>query len=233
MRFTSLDRAIIRNARTSERGLIVTDIPERHLSARLITLPRMGLADNAGAGTWQLRPDMEQVLRAMQRSSDRQKTLSAHGELVSDKRLQVEIVNWRQIESVEGRILVHGEEESSGKRYLMLEATTGRVFYIPYTPEMEKVRSQGGLKTNSFARLRKRFDGGLRRIEIEDYGPAEAVLQNRRLLRKKAQEVRQHGTEPSDDGWEGWLGRYQRAVCEVDQDRSLDSGNKRASLRGR
>jgi type IV secretory pathway VirD2 relaxase len=240
MRFTSLDRAIIRNARNSESGLIVANVPEHHLLARLITLWRMGVAENTGTGTWRIRPDMEQVLRAMQRHSDRQKTLSAHGELVSDKRLQVEVANWLQLDSVEGRVLVHAEEENSGKRYLLLEATTGRVYFIPYTPEMEAARSRGRLKTNSFARLRKRFDDGRRRIEIDDYGPADDVLTNRRLLREKAQEVRQHGIEPSDDGWEGWLGRYQRAVSEIDGDRSLDRSKRRgqdrkerASSRGR
>ena len=207
----------------------------------MITLSRMGLAENAGKGSWRLRPNIEQVLRAMQRSADRQKTLAVHGELVSDQRLQVEVANWQKLTSVEGRVLVHGEEEQSGKSYLMLEATVGRVFYITYTREMEEVRSQGGLQQNSFIRLRKRFDSGQFRVEIEDYGSAEAVLTNHRLLREKAQEIRLRGSEPAEDGWNGWLGRYQTAIGEIEEDRSLDSTNnrlrqdrtERASSRGR
>jgi hypothetical protein len=60
---------------------------------------------------------MEQVLPAMQRAGDRQKVLRAHGELVSDERLLVEAIDWRQIESVDGRILLHGENEQSGKKF--------------------------------------------------------------------------------------------------------------------
>ena len=246
-RFTSLDRTILRYAQTTESGLVFTQqaaksrTPDHNLSARLITLSRMGLAENAGKGSWRLRPNIEQVLRAMQRSADRQKTLAVHGELVSDQRLQVEVANWQKLTSVEGRVLVHGEEEQSGKSYLMLEATVGRVFYITYTREMEEVRSQGGLQQNSFIRLRKRFDSGQFRVEIEDYGSAEAVLTNHRLLREKAQEIRLRGSEPAEDGWNGWLGRYQTAIGEIEEDRSLDSTNnrlrqdrtERASSRGR
>jgi hypothetical protein len=238
MRFTSLDRIILRNADTTEHSFVFTpphqgSTQDHHVSARLITLSRMGLAENAGKGAWRLRPEIEQVLRTMQRSADWQKILGAHGELMSDKRLQVAVADWRQLETVEGRVLVHGEEENSGKLYLMLEATVGRVFYISYTPEMEQARNNGGLKTNSFVRFSKRFESGRRRIEIEDYGAAEAVLTNRQLLQEKAQESRLQGTEPNDDGWAGWPGRYQKAVCEISDERLLGSSDKRRRREGR
>jgi len=231
-RFTSLDRAIIRRAQTSEGGFVFAQQAERnrtpdYTSARLITLARMGLAENAGQGAWWLRPDMEQVLRAMQRSADRQKTLAMHGELVSDQRLQVEYVNWRKLTSIEGRVLVHGEDEDSGKSYLMLEATIGRILYIPYTAEMEDVRGRGGLKANSFVRLSKRLDSGRLRVEIEDYGSADAILNNRRLLREKAQKLRMQGIEAVEDGWNGWLGKYQTALCGIEEEPTLDSSSKR------
>ncbi len=221
-RFTSLDRAIIRNARASDTGLVFTQTAAKtqNVSARLITLSRMGLVEHAGDGSWRMRTDMEQVLRAMQRSGDRQKTLFAHGELISDKRLAVEVVDWRQIASIEGRVLVHGEEEHSGKRFLMLEATSARVCYIPYTPEMEEIRARGGLKTNSFIQLRRLTDDERVRIEIEDFGHSELLLTNRRLLRTKVEDLRSQGVHPTEDGWGGWLGRYQRALCEMDVDRS-------------
>ena len=87
----------------------------------------MGLAERTGDGSWLLRTDMEQVLRAMQRACDRQKTLFAHGELVSDKRPAVEAVDWQYIGAIEGRVLTHGEEEQLGKNYLLLESTAARV----------------------------------------------------------------------------------------------------------
>jgi hypothetical protein len=164
----------------------------------------------------------------MQRAGDRQKTLFSHGELVSDKRLVVEVVDWKQIAAVEGRVLVHGEEEHSGKNYLLLESTAARVYYIPYTREMEETRSLGGLKSNSFVRLGRASGNGRLRIEIEDFGNAEAVLSNRRLLREKAQALRQQGVCPAEDGWGGWLGKYQKALCDVEADRSFIGRNQQA-----
>jgi hypothetical protein len=55
--------------------------------------------------------------RAMQRSGDRQKTLAAHGAPVSDERLPLEVLDFRRLTTLEGRILVHGEQESSGRSY--------------------------------------------------------------------------------------------------------------------
>jgi hypothetical protein len=159
---------------------------------------------------------MEQVLRAMQRAGDRQKTLFAHGELVSDKRLAVEAVDWQQTVAVEGRVLTHGEEEHSGKNYLLLESTAARVYYIPYTREMEESRSLGGLKTNSFVRLRRLSGNGRLRFEIEDLGHADAVLTNRPLLREKAEALRRQGVRPTEEAWGGWLGKYQKALCTAD-----------------
>src|ERR1700733_2087667 len=69
----------------------------------------------------------------------------------------------RQLATLEGRILVQGEEElgrDAGRGYLMLEATDARIHYVCYTPEMEAARNHGGLRTNSFIRLRKVFSDG-------------------------------------------------------------------------
>jgi len=226
-RFTSLDRLILRNSAAVENGFAFTRTSEagrahnHHVPARLIALSRMGLAVRTGDGSWRLRFDMEQVLRAMQRAGDRQKTLFAHGELISDKRLAIEALDWQQIAAVDGRVLTHGEEEHSGKNYLLLESTAARVYYIPYTREMEESRSLGGLKTNSFVRLRKLSGNGRLRIEIEDLGDAEAVLSNRRLLREKAEALRRQGGRPTEEAWGGWLGRYQKALCAVEPDLSM------------
>ena len=226
-RFTSLDRAILRNAAAVENGFSFTQSADtgraqnHHVWARLIALSRMGLARRAQDGSWLLRSDMEPVLRAMQRAGDRQKMLFAQGDLVSDKRLPVEAVDWQQTAAVEGRVLVHGEEEHSGKNYLLLESTAAKVYYIPYTREMEERRSLGGLSTNSFVRLRKLSGDGRLRIEIEDFGYAEAILTNRGLLREKLEVLRRQGAHPTDDGWGGWLGRYQKALCQVAASRPL------------
>ena len=126
-------------------------------------LQSMGLAEPTGPNSWSVRQDFENILRAMQRSADRQKMLAAHGVLMSDERLPLAVLDFRRLTTLEGRILVHGEEDTgrqAGRSYLMLEGTDGQVHYVYYTPEMEGARSQGGLRTNSFVRLRKLFADG-------------------------------------------------------------------------
>jgi hypothetical protein len=175
----------------------------------------MGLAEHAGPNLWRVREDFENVLRAMQRSGDRQKTLAAHGALRSDERLPLEVHDFRRLTTLEGRILVHGEEESSGRSYLMLEGTDARIHHVSYTPEMQAARSRGRLRTNSFVRLRKVFTDGRPAVEIDEMGDSEAILRNKGHLRETAQRLIRRGIIPQEDGWNGWLGRYQKALSDA------------------
>jgi hypothetical protein len=171
-RFTSLDRRIMREASNpnadfgpqyfevvrnpTEPGLSeAARLRTRHEASRLAVLHRMGLAESTGGASWLVRRDCEQVLRAMQRSTDRQKTLAAHGVLLSDDRLPMTTLDARDLTSIDGRVSVYGEEEASGRCYLMLEVRTSKFITSYRTPEMEELRSQRGLQTNSFIRFRK------------------------------------------------------------------------------
>ena len=136
-----------------------TSLIERRTAERLMVLESIGLAESTGPKTWRVRRDFVNILRAMQRSADRQKTLAAHGALISDERLQMTVLDVRSLTTLEGRVLVHGEEESSGRSYLILEGTDARVHYVYYTPEIEAARNRGGLRTNSFIQLRKSTAG--------------------------------------------------------------------------
>ncbi|MFZ0934128.1 MAG: DUF3363 domain-containing protein [Bryobacteraceae bacterium] len=231
-RFTSLDRRLLRDAQeiSSDLGpsyFAVTRNPiqagwtemarlrAQHELARLAVLGRMGLAESMGPNRWRVRRDFDQVLRAMQRTSDRQRTLAAHGALVSDERLPMEVLDVRQITSVEGRVLVHGQEEQSGRNYLMLEGTDAKVYFISYSREMEGARSRGELRTNSFVRLRKLSPNGALALNVNDLGDAEKLLVNPRHLGERARELIKRGIMPTEDGWGGWLGRYQAALCRT------------------
>jgi len=209
----------------------------RHDIARLVVLRQMGLAESTGSGTWRLRRDIERVLRAMQRAADRQRTLAAHGALMSDERLPIEVLDLRQVTSVEGRVLVHGQDEQTGRNYLMLEGTDAKVHFIQYTSEMEEARSRGELRTNSFIRMRKLLATAI--LEVSDLGDAEKLLKNPHHLSEIVLESRKRGSIPTEDGWGGWLGRYQTALREVTsemEERKLgdQTGNRdRSQDRGR
>jgi hypothetical protein len=105
LRFTSLDRIIRRSGTPTASGgnssffnVVVTGpetrgirhglrLRNQHVVERLIALQRMGLAEVAKPNEWRVRQDFESVLRGMQRVADRQRTLAAHGALMSDGRL--------------------------------------------------------------------------------------------------------------------------------------------------
>ena len=153
-RFTSIDRQLIKNAPeislTDGRQYFAVEtaqLRDQHKFARLVALQRMGLAESTGAGTWLIRRDFEQVLRAMQRTSDRQKTLAAHGALLSDERLPIEALDFSRKAAVEGRILVHGQDEQSGRNYLMLESTGAKVYFVHYTRKWKKHAAAGNCKS--------------------------------------------------------------------------------------
>jgi len=191
---------------------------QQHTAERLIALEGMGLAARATPNLWRVRDDFEDVLQAMQRSADRQKMLAAHGVLMSDERLPLVVLDLRGLTTLEGRILVHGEEENgrqSGRSYLMLEGTDGRVHYVYYTPEMEVARNRGGLRANSFIRLHKSFADGHPALEIDELGDSESILRNKGYLRETAQRLTRRGIILQEDGWNGWLGRYQKALHEA------------------
>jgi hypothetical protein len=175
----------------------------------------MGLAESAGQRAWRVRRDFETVLKAMQRGADRQKMLASHGALLSDERLPLVVLDMRKLKTLEGRVLAHGEEEQgkgAGRHYLLLEGTDAKVHLVYYTSEMEEARSRGKLRANAFIRLQKQFENGRPELDIEDSGDAERVLGNKRHLGEKAKTFAAHGIAPPEDGWGGWLGRYQTAV---------------------
>jgi hypothetical protein len=235
-RYTSLDGAISRSAQKGAadggRTFLRVSVPDpnaagrkdearvrdQHILQRLIALQRMGLAEPAEPNEWQVRGDFETVLRSMQKIGDRQKTLAAHGVPISDPRLTIESMDGSDWRVLEGRVLVHGEEEEgrdAGRSYLMLEGTDARIHHISYTPEIEQARNRGQLRTNSFVRLRRYVVGGAPSIEAEDKGDAESLLSNKRHLRETARQLVKRGIVPEEDGWGGWLGRYQATLRQT------------------
>jgi hypothetical protein len=230
-RFTSLDRMILRKATpgigepASTITLATSDgrvgragnswMRQQHMIARLMVLEEMGLARSSETGAWSLDSNLEGVLRAMQRTADRQKTLRAHGVPLSDDRLPMDAFDVRHTASVEGRVVVHGEDEQSGRRYLMLEGVDARVHYVEYTPEMDVARARGELRTNAFIRLRRLSIDDEAALEIEDLGNSESLLKNRNYLDNKARELLRQGVAPVEEGWGGWLGQYHTALMRA------------------
>jgi hypothetical protein len=52
-------------------------------------------------------------------------------------------------------------------------------------------------------------------LEVNDLGDAEKLLSNSRHLSEVANDFLKRGVVPTEDGWGGWLGRYQAAVSKT------------------
>ena len=154
--------------------------------------------------------------------------LAAHGALLSDPRLPFEVTNIRNLKAVEGRVLLHAEDDASGRRYLLLEGTDAKVHLIYHTKEIEEARRAGTLAVNNFARLEKRFADRVPYIEISDYGDADALLTNRGLMSKQTQTLLSQGITFGEDLWGGWLGQYHQALRGTAERLALSSKERLA-----
>src|ERR1700732_3542789 len=220
-RYTSLDRILQRSNDGSSTHFEVTANPnedalsepgqilQKHVAARLMHLETMGLAQFVAADKWRVQADFENVLRTLQQSGDRQKMLAAHGALVSDKRLPLQVTTLRQLQSVAGRVLLHSEDEQTGKRYLLIEGTDGKVHLIYHTEAIEEARKQGRLKVDNFIRIEKRFAKRRPILHLDDMGDAVALLQNSSYFEKEAELLLRKGIHDVRPVWGGWLGQYQ------------------------
>ena len=226
LRFTTLDRVIQHNNPQRADYFTLQRDPTRaglqgfpraqqhNLAARLAKLEQMGLAEGLGHYTWRVRGDFGQLLRTMQKSSDRQRMLARHGALLSDERLPVEFVSFRQLTQVEGRVVAHGQEEDTDRMYLMVEGVDGKVHLLYQNEGIQNARHKGQLAINSFVRIEKQFSEGRPFLQVSDLGNAYELLKNSAYLRSTASKLTQRGIVDVERTWSGWLGRYQEAVRE-------------------
>jgi len=225
LRFTSLDRVIQRQNPAQADYFIVRCDPaqptggrfsrmrEQHVAARLSKLERMELAEHLGESLWRVRGDFAEVLRMIERTKDRQRVIAAHGALLSDERLPFAVTSFRDITHLQGRVLAHGQDEYSGRMYLMIEGVDGKVHFLYQTDEIQEARRQGQLRVNSFARIEKQFsEEGRPSLRVEDLGDAYQLLHDNTYLGKTALQLIRQGVTQVERTWGGWLGQYQDAM---------------------
>jgi hypothetical protein len=66
-------------------------------------------------------------------------------------------------------------------------------------------------------------------LDVVDLGDAEMLLNNPRHLGDAARQLLKRGIVPTEDGWGGWLGRYQSALCKTT--REIEERNERDWVR--
>jgi type IV secretory pathway VirD2 relaxase len=227
-RFTSLDRMLEKTSQqkpddptrlvaNANGPAAKSDSGQRShtlIAQRLRALEQMGLAEASPTGGWYVKSDFGKVLRAMQKAADRQKTLTAHGVVLSDSNLPFVSFDIRSAKFCEGRVLVHGEEEESGRRYFMVEGTDGKVHHVYSNLQADELRSRGGMRPNSFVQLR-RVDLDGEAMDVQDLGNAESLLRNTAHFNGTAKRLGGRRRGASTERYGGWLGRYHDALDEA------------------
>ena len=123
------------------------------------------------------------------------------------------MTDFRELTHLEGRVLAHGQEEFSGRMYVILEGVDGKVHFLHQADEIQEARRQGQLRMNSFARIEKQFsDEGRPFLQVEDLGDAYQLLHNNTYFGKTALQLIHQGVTQVERTWGGWLGQYQDAV---------------------
>jgi hypothetical protein len=223
MRYTGLDRKLLARANFEvDRWRVQAGTPassssldaatEFHLGLRLQTLERMGLAIRHGSD-WLIDGDFEKSLRTMQKTHDRLKIAAEHGVLASDRRLPFRVLRASEIEQIEGRVLVTGQDESSGRNYLLVESIGGEVLQIPQVREVAELRQRAQLKAGAYVRVAVRNVEENRVFDIEDLGDAVALVSDTAFLDANAARL----LAMMPEGWSGWLGELRRAAEQTAQ----------------
>lgn len=166
--FTEIDRALLgradaRNIVTFNDGRQRNDAARERQAqnvARLGFLESMGLARQLNQLSWQISPDLEQTLRQHQLSIDIIKTRARHLAQIHDRQAPFQITELKPDEQVTGRVIGTGlENETTDRRYLMIEGNDGRLHYIRQTPAIEKARGEDRLRIGETVTLSGRDFG--------------------------------------------------------------------------
>jgi hypothetical protein len=196
------------------------------VAKRLFVLRSMGLAEPVDGSRWKIRKDFQAVLQSMKKAVDRQKMLANCSALISDQRLPMLLTTVAQITALEGRVIGHVLDDTTGRAHMVLEGTDAKIHFIAHDTAIESARQKRLLQPNNFIGLSRDEKG--RRLLIDDLGNADEYLASKRFA-LRARRLVQQGIPSSENDWGGWLGRYEHALRSAGTARSRDDRSRRTS----
>ncbi len=228
-RFTSLDRMLKKKAVETPDGNSYVrfddGIPKGDMGKkmrlfqirRLVALEKMGLAQPAGHMRWALSNQLEPTLRKIQESGDILKTMYSARDIQSDPRMPVQKATLQAGQSIEGRMVATGEDESTGKPYVLLESPDGIVQHVYQTMAMQKARAEGTLKRGDYLTVEgkelERDGKKFLALVMRNHGSGHKLLtDSKHLTAQVLRSVHKHKALPQPRPLAGWLGEYQQAI---------------------
>jgi type IV secretory pathway VirD2 relaxase len=144
LQFTELDRILL--SRADERGIVGyrgalrPPGPRRELYThelrRLQFLEDAGLVEKIGARTWRLSPNLKSTPRQAQAYGDIIESRAEHWQHLSDPRVPLVITQLLVGGRIAGRLVGGGwSDRLTDRRYVLIEATDGRLHYLQQPPE--------------------------------------------------------------------------------------------------
>ena len=130
--------------------------------------------------------------------------------ILSDPRLSLEFVSFRDIQSMEGRVVGHAQEEATDRPYLFVEGTDAKLYLLYQNADIQTARHEGKLKVNSFITLEKQFANRQPFVRVDDLGDADDLLENSAHFESAAR--RAGGGTETGQVWGGWLGKYHAVL---------------------
>ncbi|MBX9898024.1 MAG: relaxase/mobilization nuclease and DUF3363 domain-containing protein [Qipengyuania sp.] len=136
-RLTSIDRALLRDA---DAGQLVSSavrdaFDQTVRMGRLRKLERLGLANQFGASTWRLAPDLADTLKRLGERGDiirtMQRAFTARGQAPALADQAIYDPAAHEARPLVGRVIERGlSDELNDRHYLLVEATDGRTHYV-------------------------------------------------------------------------------------------------------
>ena len=72
---------------------------------------------------------------------------------------------------------------------------------------------------------------GKSNLTVVDLGDSERLLSQKHYLRKTIQSLQQRGIIPVENGWAGWLGRYERNLVQTGVQMEEERANRMSKAR--
>ncbi len=145
--------------------------------------------------------------------------------MLSDPRLPLCVTDLRSASELAGRIVGHGEEETTGRPYMLIEGTDAKLHFAYHTADTETARAGGKVRPNSFVQIRRTGDV----LGVVDFGDISVFLKNDEHFRRTARKLMNRGILPIPPMTGGWLGDYHRKLHSFVRDRMPEQGRPPAS----
>jgi type IV secretory pathway VirD2 relaxase len=213
-RVTSLDKAIASNGLKTDKTITFDTQGEymRRMSLRqpvkalaierrLETLASMGFATRVSGTQWSVSDSFMTQIKNLAQVGDRQRMLSRHMAPASSVGQEIQNGNWNDVQHLNARILGHDEDEETGKRYMLVEATDGRIIQLPHRKDIEAMRADGKLKRDELITVGRKHG----RLTIKEHGNAYQAINDPYVIAQ----MRDDYTGKAER--EGWLKKFDDA----------------------